>query len=232
MLPPLSTSAPGVTTGRFRRRCCRPHSGGGRVIVTGSNIWQTPSALPAAAGWSYHTGAGAVSCARPPPLPTAAALLLLTMVELGLSRSPWSVVKVLGTGSILAELAAILAKHSWTVRKDGTARTPEERTGQGQHAFLLHLALGEVPVPGLERVTLVGVDEDGRVHLMHSLFSIRVNVYSTDCRLFACVGELPHEGLPQVIEILPDFFMARHSVYAVPRIDHISHLGRISPRDW
>ena len=125
-----------------------------------------------------------------------------------------------------------LAAHSWTVRKDGTARTPEERTGQGLHFFLSHLALGEVPVPGLERVTLVGVDEDRRMHLMHSLFSVRVDIYSTEFRLFACLRKLPVKGLPPVMEILPDFFVARRSVRAVPHIDHIAHLGGISPRDW
>ena len=98
------------------------------------------------------------------------------MVDPGHPRSPRLVAEVLGTGSILAELAAILAEHSRTVCKDGSVHTPEERTGRGLHAFLSHLALGEVPVPGLEKVTLVGVDEDRRVHLMHSLFSVRVNV--------------------------------------------------------
>ena len=73
------------------------------------------------------------------------------MVDLGLPRSPQSVAEVLGTGSIPAELAEILAEHSLTVRKYGSAHTPEERTGQGLHALLLYLALGEVPVPGLER---------------------------------------------------------------------------------
>ena len=101
------------------------------------------------------------------------------MADSRLTRSPRSVAEVLETGLIPAELAAILAEHSRTVRKDGSARTPEKRTGRVLHVFLLHLALGELPVPGLEKVTLVGVDEDGRVHLMHSLFSVRVNVYST-----------------------------------------------------
>ena len=41
--------------------------------------------------------------------------------------------------------------------------------------------------------------------------------------------ELPAEGLPQVTELLPDFFAARRSVRAVPRIDHVFHLGGISP---
>ena len=43
------------------------------------------------------------------------------------------------------------------------------------------------------------------MHLMHSLFSVHVDVYSTECRLFTCLGELPAEGLPPVMDILPDF---------------------------
>ena len=120
------------------------------------------------------------------------------------------------TGTIPAELDAILAAHSRTVRMDGMARTLEERSVRGLHSFLAHLVLGEVPVHGLERVTLVGADKDGRVHLMHSIFSVRVNVYSTECRLFACLGDLPAEGLPPVMEIPPDFFVARRSVHAMP----------------
>ena len=45
-------------------------------------------------------------------------------------------------------------------------------------------------------------------------------------------GGLPAEGLSQVTELFPDFFAARHAVRAVPRIDHVAHLGGISPRDW
>ena len=99
--------------------------------------------------------------------------------------TPQLVAEALGTRYIPAELVAILAAHSRTVCKDRTARTPEERTGRGLHSFLFYLVLGEVPAPGLERVTLVGVNKDGRVHLMHSLFSFRAEVYSTECRLFA-----------------------------------------------
>ena len=88
-----------------------------------------------------------------------------------------------------------------------------------------------MPVPGLEKVTLIGIDKDGSVHLIHSLFSICVNVYSAECRFFACMCELPTKGLPQVTELLPDFFAAWRSVCAVPRIDHVAHLGGISPHD-
>ena len=102
------------------------------------------------------------------------------MIDLGLSRSPRSVAEALGTGTIPAELAAILAAHSRTVRKDSSAGTPEEHTGQGLHSFLSHLTLWKVLVPGLESVTLVGVDKDGKVHIMRSLFSVRAVVYSTE----------------------------------------------------
>ena len=154
------------------------------------------------------------------------------MVKLGLPQSLRLVAEVLGTGSIPAELAAILVEHYQTVRKDGTARTLEERTGRALYPFLLHVALGEVPVPVLERVKLVGVDNNGRVHLMHLLLSVCVNVYSTECRIFACMGELPAKGLPQVTDLLPDIFAARCSIRSVPRIHHVAHLGGISPRDW
>ena len=45
--------------------------------------------------------------------------------------------------------------------------------------------IGDVPVPGLEQLTLVGVNLDRRVHLMHFLFSVWVNIYLMECRLFA-----------------------------------------------
>ena len=154
------------------------------------------------------------------------------MVDSGLPLTPWSVAEALGTRTIPAELAAILMAHSRTIRMDKTPCTPEEHWGRGLHSFLAHFALGEVPVPGLERITLVGVEPDGQMHLMHSLFSVRVDVYSMESRLFACLGELPVMGLPLVMEIPPKFFATRRSVCAMPRSDHIAHLGGIFLLDW
>ena len=91
-------------------------------------------------------------------------------------RPPWSVAEALGTGAIPDELAAILAAHSQTVREYGTALTPDKCLGRGIISFLAQLELGVEPVPGLERVTLVGVDPDGKVHLMQLLFSVQANV--------------------------------------------------------
>ena len=98
------------------------------------------------------------------------------MVDPGLPQTPQLVVEALGTRAIPAELSAILAAHYRTVCTDGMSCTPEERSVRGQHSFLAHLKLGEVLVPGLERVTLVGVNPYRRVHLMHSLFSVWVKV--------------------------------------------------------
>ena len=84
------------------------------------------------------------------------------------------------------------------------------------HSFLEKLLSGVVPVPGLERVTMVRLNPDGRVLLIFSLFSVRVNVYSTQQRLFACLGELPAKGLTPVVEIPIEAFAERRSVRAVP----------------
>ena len=67
----------------------------------------------------------------------------------------------------------------------------EESLGQGIHSFLDQIALGVELVPGLERVTLVGVESDGMVHLLHSLFSVQVKLYSTSRWLFACRVSCP-----------------------------------------
>ena len=82
----------------------------------------------------------------------------------------------------------------------------EESLGQGIHSFLDQIALGVELVPGLERVTLVGVESDGMVHLLHSLFSVQVELYLTSRWLFACQGELPAKGLPLVVKILHEAF--------------------------
>ena len=61
---------------------------------------------------------------------------LPTMVDPG---PPWPsrlVEEALGTGSIRAELTAILAAHFRTVCEDGASLLAEKRSGQGIHSFL------------------------------------------------------------------------------------------------
>ena len=55
----------------------------------------------------------------------------------------------------------------------------KKRSGWGIHSFLAQLASGVDLFPGLEQVTLVGVDPDGIMHLTHLLFYVRVDIYST-----------------------------------------------------
>ena len=77
------------------------------------------------------------------------------MVDLEPLQPHRSVKEALGTGAIPAELAPILAAYSQTVRKDGTARTLEERLVQVIHSFLAQLVSGVDLVPRLERVKMV-----------------------------------------------------------------------------
>ena len=87
-------------------------------------------------------------------------------------------------------------------------------------------------VPGLDRVILIEVNPDRRVLLMHFIFSIRVNVYSTQVRLFTCLGKLPAEGLPMVLEISDKAFAVQRTVFVVLQFNHVTHLWGIYPLDW
>ena len=99
----------------------------------------------------------------------------------------------------------------------------------GVHYLLDHLASGVDPIPRFERVVLLQVDPDRAVHILHSLLSVPVDLYSTAQRLFEFRGELPHKGLPPVVEFPVDAFGVRRSVRAVLREDHIIHLEGVSP---
>ena len=78
---------------------------------------------------------------------------------------------------------------------------------------------------------MVGLEPNGRVLFMQSLFSVWVNVYLTHQRLFPCLGDLPAEGLPPVVEIYFEAFAAQRYVCAVSRADQVTHLGGISQLD-
>ena len=70
------------------------------------------------------------------------------------------------------------------------------------------------------------------MHLLHSLFSVPVGLYSLERRLFTCCGDLSREGLPPVVELDIDAFGVRRTVHAVLRVDHITHLEVVPPYDW
>ena len=107
-----------------------------------------------------------------------------------------------------------------------------KRLGREIHYFLAHLTLRVDLIPIMEQLTLVRVNTDRMVHLVHLLFSVRDDIYSTSRCLFVCLGKLPVKVLPPLVEISHKAFLERLFVHAVPLVAHITHLGRISPPDW
>ena len=91
-------------------------------------------------------------------------------------------------------------------------------------AILGRLTAEAALVPGLEELTLLGVDRDGGAHILHSLFSVTAGPYNPDWRLFGCRGGIPPEGLPAITEIPVASFVALRTVSAVSREAHRVHL--------
>ena len=79
---------------------------------------------------------------------------------------------------------------------------------------------------------LLQVNLDRTVHILHSLFSVLINLYSTARRLFACHGDLLREGLPPVVDLPVDAFRVWRARSAIPRADHIGHLKVFSHSVW
>ena len=109
------------------------------------------------------------------------------------------------------------------MRKDGRPLSIEKSSGRGLHSFLDHLASGVDPVLVFERVALLKVNPDGTVHLLHSLFSVPVGLYSNSRWIFACCGEPHSESLPPVVD------MHVYALKALPRLEHTSHLEGVTP---
>ena len=61
-------------------------------------------------------------------------------------------------------------------KEDGGLLSLEKQSGQGVYSFLDHLASGVYPVPRFDRVGVLQVDPNVTVHVMHSLFSVLVNL--------------------------------------------------------
>ena len=66
--------------------------------------------------------------------------------------------------------------------------------------------MGINPVLIFSKLNLLATNWGGAMHLLHSLFSVPVNVYTTTRRLFAFLGELPEEGIPTVVDVPADAF--------------------------
>ena len=104
------------------------------------------------------------------------------------------------------------------------ALSAEIRSERGSHAVLGHLDSRVDPAPGMESLTLLGIDPDGMVHLLHSFLSVLVGPYTTDRRLLAFSADLPQEGLPPATELPVEFFAVRRTISTVLRKDHRVHI--------
>ena len=70
------------------------------------------------------------------------------------------------------------------------------------------------------------------VHLLHSLFSVPVSLYSSYRKLYAYCVDLPCKRLPPVVDLDIDSFMFWHALCAVPRVDNVTHLERFPLPYW
>ena len=154
------------------------------------------------------------------------------MIDSNPPRPPQLARELLGTFRLPDKLVEGLSGHFRATKEDGETISMEQCTGRGLHAFLSNLAYGVEPVPGFPGITLFGVDRYRTVHLTHSLLSIPVGMYSTSRRLFSCLGELPDEGLPTVVNINVETFTVRCYVCAIQQSDHTSHLEGATPPVW
>ena len=106
------------------------------------------------------------------------------MVDPDLPPPPQLVGGVIGTVRLHDDLVKKFSAWFRVTKEDGWTMSSEKRSGREFHSLLSHMASGMDPVPGFKRVALLQVEPDGTVHILHSLFSVPVSLYSTSCCLF------------------------------------------------
>ena len=94
-------------------------------------------------------------------------------------RPPQSVGEVLGTVRLPNDLVGYLSARLRFTWEDGIGLLLEICSGRGLHAFFRHLASGVDPAPGLERLNLLGGDQDVTVHPLYSFLSVPAGLFST-----------------------------------------------------
>ena len=108
------------------------------------------------------------------------------MVDPAPHRPLRSVGEVLGTGRLPRDFVEALSVRFRITREEAGPLSTEEKSIRGVHSFLAHFTSRVDLVPGFERVALMQVYLDRKVHLLHLLFSVPVGPYSTVWWLFAC----------------------------------------------
>ena len=106
----------------------------------------------------------------------------------------------------------------------------EALLGRNIHAFLGHLAGTEIPVPVIDWVSLLAMEQNGVVHTLHFLFSVLDTACSFTRRPFALDVKIPGLEPPLVLELPMEAFAVKHFVSAVPQAGHTSHLGGVNDK--
>ena len=148
------------------------------------------------------------------------------------TRPPRSVAEVLRAGRLPDDLVRVPLARFRVTDANGVALTRKGWKGGGVHVSLSRPTAEAAPVPGLVGLKPFGVERDGGAHILHSFFSVPVEFYGPDRRLFGCYGELPSEGLPTTTEIPVPSFAVRRGVSAMLWEYHIVHLEGVSPSSW
>ena len=103
-------------------------------------------------------------------------LSLASMVDVVSPRPPQLVEEVMVSGTLPEELAVVLSSRFGVLEEDSGALWTERRSRRLLHALLGRPDSCPDHRPNFERLTLLGVDRDGMVHLIKSLFSVPVGL--------------------------------------------------------
>ena len=147
-------------------------------------------------------------------------------------KPPQLVGGVLRTGRLPDNLVGALLARFRVTGEEGGGLYSEIRSGIGIYTLLWNLDSKVDPAPGMEHLALLGVDRDGRVHVLHSFFSIPVGRYSTERRLLDFSGDLSPEGIPTVTDPPVYAFAVQRIIFTVPREDQLVHIEGTPPSIW
>ena len=98
--------------------------------------------------------------------------------------------------------------------------------GAALHSSLLNLV--ERKASGMEAVTLLGLSKAGIVDVIHSLFTVRANDYDMAPELWGILGEVPENGLPSIVSILPIDLSTIDPFYGTTSEEFESHVTGLS----